>query len=135
MEYEIMRVCDAGRRVEKHLRWAGRSRGTLSIQQEHDGIRRRTVLVARLRPGVGQRVIPPLFDVVLIGSTGVRWTLTGVERIEAAPLGREHAVGQTWIVEPAAVPDLMAVELKWSQACGRVHELEQQLLRLNPPKD
>ncbi len=129
-----MRVCDAGRRIEKHLRWASRTRGTLSIQQEHDGVRRRAVLVARLHPGTGQRAIPPLFDVALIGAKGTSWTLTGVERIQVAPLGREHAVGQTWLVEAAAVGDLIALEQKWSAACGRVHELEQQLKRLSPPE-
>ena len=132
MEYEVQRVCDAGRRVEPQLRVAGRTRGAVRIQQEHDGVRHRAVLVARLQPAPGHRAIPPLFDVTLIGSAGARWTITGVERIDAGPLAREHSVGQTWLLEPAVVQDLIDIETKWSQACRRVHELEQQLARLSP---
>ena len=130
-----MRVCDGGRRLEKHVRVATRTKGNLSIRQENDGIRHRTILVARLHPGSGQREIPALFDVTLLASTGERWILTGHERIQSGPLAHEYAVVQTWVIEPAAVQDLIDVELKWSRACGRVHELERELQRLTPSDD
>jgi hypothetical protein len=70
----------------------------------------------------------------LIASTGERWILTGHERIQSGPLGHEYAVAQTWILEPAAVQDLIDVEFKWSQAVGKVSELETQLEHLSRPK-
>ena len=129
-----MRVCDGGRRQEKHVRIAGRTRGRLSIAQEADAVRRRSILVARVQPAMGCRVIPALYDVVLIASTGERWVLTGHERIQSGPLAHEYAVAQTWILEPAAVQDLIDVEFKWSQAQGKVSELERQLRGLAEPK-
>ena len=98
-----MRVCDGGRRQEKHVRIAGRTRGRLSVGQEADAVRHRSLLVARVHPAAGFRAIPALYDVVLIASTGERWILTGHERIQSGPLAHEYAVAQTWILEPAVV--------------------------------
>lgn len=107
VEHLVQRVLDGGRVVEKHLRLAGMVRGSLRITQEDDAVRHRTVLVARLASsGVGKS-IPPLYDVVVLASTGETWTLAGFERIEAGPLRQLHFVAQSWIVEPAAVQDLI----------------------------
>jgi hypothetical protein len=130
MEFEIMRVCDGGRRVEKHVRLAGRTRGSLSIVQEADQTRRRAVLVARLAPAGGQRAVPPLYDVVLVGTSGDRWILSGFERIEAGPLRLEHALGQTWVVEPVAVQDLIEAERRWIDAVRDANELRERLTAL-----
>jgi hypothetical protein len=56
----------------------------------------------------------------------------GVERIEAEPLAREVAVGQTWIVEPAPAQDLLDAEQKWRDAVREVNVLRKQL-RVLPP--
>ena len=126
-----MRVCDGGRRVEKHVRIASRTRGSLTVRQEADGLRRRAVLVARLAPAIGHRAVPPLCDVALIGTAGDRWILSGFERIEAGPLAREYAVGQTWVVEPVIVQDLIDAETRWSHAVREVQALREQLQALS----
>lgn len=122
-----MRVCDGGRRVEKHVRIASRSRGSIRIQQEDDSTRHRAVLVARLAPAAGHRAIPALYDVTLIGTSGDRWVFGGFERIEAGPLAREYAVGQTWIIEPVVVQDLIDVEVRWTHALREASELRERL--------
>jgi hypothetical protein len=127
VDYFVQRVLDGGRVIEKHLRVAGMVRGSLTITQEEDSVRHRALLVARLAPQGAGRSIPPLFDVAVVASTGETWTLAGFERIEAGPLRQLHFVAQSWIVEPAAVQDLIDVERKWGAAAGRVHELEQLL--------
>lgn len=63
-----------------------------------------------------------------MASNGESWTLAGYERIEAGPLRHVHFVGQSWIIEPAAVQDLIQAEHKWGAACSRAYELEQQLI-------
>lgn len=113
--------------MEKHLRLAGMARGRLTITQEEDSVRHRTVLVARLSSPGANRGIPPLYDVALLAGTGETWTLAGFERIEAGPLRQLHFVAQSWIVEAAAVQDLIDAERKWAAAAGRVFELEQRL--------
>ena len=44
------------------------------------------------------RPIPPLFDVVLLGTTGESWTLAGFERITSGALQQEFFLGQSWLV-------------------------------------
>jgi hypothetical protein len=127
MQYLVMRVFDGGRRLEKHARLAGRTRGSLAIHQETDNNRRRAILVARLAVDAGQRPAPPLHDVTLIGTSGEAFVLTGIERIEAGPLAREYAVGQTWIVEPVQVQDLLDAEQKWRDSAREVELLREQL--------
>ena len=127
MDYYVMRVCDGGRRVEKHVRLAGRTRGVLSIRQETDPKRHRATLVARLACANSVRSIPPLYDVALIGTSGDSLMLIGVERISAGPLQREYAVGQTWIVEPAIVQDTIDAETKWQAAAREAAELRERL--------
>ena len=85
-----MRTCDGGRVVEQHVRIAGRTRGSITVRQENDRIRHRTILVARLVPASGHRLITPLYDAVLIGTSGERWMLAGSERIITGPLGRRE---------------------------------------------
>ncbi len=117
--------------MAKHVRVAATVRGRLTVAQELDGLRHRTVLVARLVCSSSVKpAVQPLYDVTLVASTGECWTLAGFERIEAGPLRHVHFVGQSWIVEPAAIQDLIDAELKWSTASGRAHALEQQLTNL-----
>jgi hypothetical protein len=117
--------------MEKHVRTAGIVRGRLTVKQEQDSLRHRTVLVARLLSSGGTNSpVHPLYDVTLVASSGESWTLAGFERIEAGPMRHVHLVGQAWIVEPASIQDLIDVERKWSAASGRAHELEQQLISL-----
>jgi hypothetical protein len=73
---------------------------------------------------------PPLHDVTLIGTSGEAFVLTGIERIEAGPLAREYAVGQTWIVEPVQVQDLLDAEQRWSDSAREVELLREQLRTL-----
>jgi hypothetical protein len=130
MEFEVMRVCEGGRKLEKHVRVAGRSRGRISIGQEDDGIRHRAILVARFHPSQGHRPIPALYDVTLIGSTGDTWTLAGFERIEAGPTRFECSVAQTWLLELATVQELIDMGVKWNAAAGEAHELREEIRRL-----
>lgn len=116
--------------MEKHVRIASIVKGKLTVAQEQDSLRHRTVLVARLHTGTARSPIPPLFDVTLVASTGETWTLAGFERIEAGPMRHVHLLGQAWLIEPAAIQDLIDVERRWSVASGRAHELEQQLIGL-----
>ncbi len=125
-----MRTCDGGRVVEQHVRIAGRTRGNITVRQETDNIRHRAILVARLVPASGHRSIAPLYDAVLIGTSGERWMLTGSERIIAGPLAREVSVGQSWIIEPVVVQDLIDVEVKWTNALREANVLRDQLREL-----
>ena len=127
MDYEVMRTCDGGRVVKQHVRIAGRTRGSITVRQETDNIRHRTILVARLVPASGHRPITPLYDAVLIGTSGERWMLAGSERIITGPLGREVSVGQSWIIEPVVVQDLIDVEVKWTNALREANSLREQL--------
>ena len=88
-----MRLYDAGCRVEKHVRQVQRTRGHFMGLTEPF---RRQVLVAQVQPATGYRRIPQLCDAALIG--------------------KECLVGQTWIVEPAYEDDLTASENRWTQA-------------------
>jgi hypothetical protein len=130
LEYEVMRVCDAGRKVEKHLRIAGRTRGTISVKQENDPVRNRAILVARLSPARDHRPIPPLYDVTLVSATSETLTLAGYERVEVGPLRFECAVGQSWLLELAVVQDLIDMGNRWNAASGEAHDLREQLARL-----
>jgi hypothetical protein len=96
-----------------------------------DAVRNRTTLVARLLcAGAGRGPVHPLYDVALIASSGNTWTLAGFERVEAGPLRALHVLGQSWLIEPVVMQELIDVERKWSAAAGRVHDLEQQLISL-----
>jgi hypothetical protein len=131
VEYQVQRLFEGGRVLEKHLRLAGAVRGRLSITQELDTVRNRTTLVARLLcAGAGRGPVHPLYDVALIASSGNTWTLGWFERVEAGPLCSLHVLGQSWLIEPVMIQELMDVERKWSAAAGRVHDLEQQLIKL-----
>jgi len=134
MDFEVRRVCEAGRVVQPHLRDAGRTRGTVSIKQEQDRQRRRSVLVAHLLPKQGFRAIPALHDVQLISSNGETWVLAGVERIETGPMREECSVGQTWLLTLAVVDDLLIAETRWGLASAEAAELRCQLdaLRADP---
>ena len=72
----VTRVFAGGRLLSTAMRWATTTRGKLSISQEEDPVRHRRVLVARLSTGSnGMKVVPPLYDVVVVGCTGEWWTI------------------------------------------------------------
>ena len=48
---------------------------------------------------IGSRVVPPLFDVVLIASTGEVWTLAGYGHVTSGALQQEYFLGQRWLAE------------------------------------
>lgn len=122
---------DGGRVMAKHVRAVNIARGRLTVAREQDTQRHRVVLVARLLcSGSIASPFPPLYDVTLAASNGESWTLAGYERIEAGPLRHVHFVGQSWVIEPAAIHDLIQAERKWGAASGRAHALEQQLIGL-----
>jgi hypothetical protein len=101
--------------MPSHVRNAGTVRGVLSVKQEEDSIRHRTVLVARLSPVSGARPIPPLYDVALVSSTGDVWTLAGYERVQSGALQHEYTLGQSWLVTPAPLEDLRKAEAEWAR--------------------
>lgn len=129
VDYEVQVLLEAGKVSPRHIRAARTFRGSLCIAQEHDATRHRTVLVARLRTPMGSRLVPPLYDVTIVGAAGAVWTFSGYERAETDTL-QPQFFGQAWIVEPASVQDLIDAERKWSMSAGRVHQLEQQLRAL-----
>ena len=53
VEYQVQRVFDGGRVMEKHVRIAGIVSGSITVAQERDNLRHRTVLVARLQCSEG----------------------------------------------------------------------------------
>lgn len=120
-----MRLYDAGVRVQKHVRQVGQTRGTLWMAMETVG--RRTMLVARLQEAPGQRAIPPLYDAALAGLASSSWVVTGHERVEAGPTRAQCLVGQTWLVEPAASSDVIAIEQKWLAAVREANALREEL--------
>lgn len=127
MNYEVMRVCAHGRQLEVHLRNAGRVGGVVTVKQEDDGVRHRSLLVARLAPIRGFDSIPPLYDAVLLQTSGERWVITGLERIASQPLGYEVSVAQTWIIEPVEVQDLIDAEIQWTNAVREANTLRDEL--------
>ena len=103
----VTRLFDGGRVMPHHVRNSGTLRSTLTIKQEDDHIRHRTTLVARFSPKqMGSRVVPPLYDVVLIASTADVWTLAGYERVASGALQKEYFLGQSWVLTPAPLEDL-----------------------------
>ena len=126
MEYLVTRVFDGGRVMPTHVRTSGTIRGSLSVRQEDDRTRNRTTLVARLTPsGGGMRTVPPLYDAVLISSTGAVWTLAGYERVTSGALQQEYSLGQSWIVTPAPLEDLRKAESEWARLATLLSELQQ----------
>jgi len=117
VEYLVTRLFDGGRVMPHHVRNAGTLRGSLTIKQEDDHVRHRTMLVARFTPQlqIGSRVVPPLYDVVLIASTGDVWTLAGYERVTSGALQQEYFLGQSWLVTPAPLEDLRKAEAEWAR--------------------
>lgn len=91
---------------------------------------RNTQMVARLAPIHGFEAIPPLYDAVLLQTSGERWVITGLERIASQPLGHEVSVAQTWIIEPVEVQDLIDVEIKWTNAVREANALRDELAAL-----
>jgi hypothetical protein len=65
-----------------------------------------------------------------VGTSSDCWVFTGHERIEAGPMREECLVGQPWLVEPAAIQDLIDVSNKWNRAAGEAHELREEIKRL-----
>jgi hypothetical protein len=125
VEYLVMRLYEGGVRVEKRVRQVKQCRGHLSISIEKNG--RRSLLVARLQPAVGQSAIPPLFEAALLGTSSECWVLSGHERVEAGPLRKECLLGQTWLVEPAYGDDLIRAEQNWTLALLEAGKLREQL--------
>jgi len=119
VEYLVTRVFDGGRVMPTHVRHAGTVRGVLSVKQEDDNIRHRTVLVARLSPVAGARSIPPLYHVVLVSSTGDVLTLAGYERVQSGALQHEYTLGQ----------NLRKGEAEWSRLAQMLAETRSS----NPP--
>jgi hypothetical protein len=135
LEFVVERVCDGGKKMSKHMRFAKRVRGSITIEQINDPTRRRTVLVATFHPVPRSLGIPPLHDVTLIHGTGECWTLTGHERVHSGPLHDEMSFTQTWRLEMAAVQDIIDMGNKWNAAAGEAHELREQLARLTRSAD
>lgn len=127
MEFRVLRLYDGGVRVEKHVREAGQTCGALGIKTENIGASKRPILVARLTVRFGQRSIPALYEVQCIGTSGESIALSGHERIEAGPMRKECLVGQTWLLEPAPVQDLMDAEAKWLRAVREANELRERV--------
>jgi len=74
---------------------------------------------------MGMRTVPPLFDVVLLGSTGDSWTLAGYERITSGALQQEFFLGQSWVVNPALPEDLRKAENEWAGLAPLLAEVRQ----------
>ena len=126
MEYLVTRVFDGGRPMPAHVRTSNTVRGALSVRQEQDKSRNRTTLVARLTViGGGMHKVPPLYDAVLISSTGAMSTLAGYERITSGALQQEYSLGQSWIIVPAPLEDLRKAENEWARLAALLAEVQQ----------
>ena len=123
MDYLVMRVCDGGKPLTRHMRIATEARGSLRIAQERAGRSKRVVLVARLVPMGAHRPIPALFDVSLVKMEGEYWTLSGYELVTAGVVRHDVAVGQAWIVRPAQVDDLIVAERKVNELAERLEAM------------
>jgi len=89
-------------------------------------VRHRRVLVARLSTGSnGMKVVPPLYDVVVVGCTGEWWTIAGHERVISGPIGEEYALGQSWLIQPAQSEDLAKAEAEWRRLAEELHVLRE----------
>ena len=115
MDYLVTRLFDGGRVVPHHVRHANTVRGILTVKQEEDSVRHRAALVARVSGPSIVRPVPPLYDVILIASTGAVWTLSGYERIQSGTLQHEYTLGQSWLVTPAPLEDLRKAEAEWAR--------------------
>ena len=128
MFHIVTRLFDGGVRMSKLVRISKRSTGVFRVGLETIG--RRNTLVARLLPNAGDRAIPALFDVQLIGTSNACWVLVGHERTPEGPMNHEKLLGQTWLVESSTQTDIMAIEEKWTLAAIEASELRAQLQAL-----
>lgn len=129
MEYLITRVYRDGRPLPPHLRHATTVRGALTVRQEHDPVRHRYTLIARVVSVREGQAPAPLYDAALVASTGGVLALTGIERVADGSLAVERCYAQSWLIEPAALEDLIRAEREWSKASARVAELEAMIKR------
>lgn len=85
--------------------------------------------MARLSTGstgsTGMKVVPPLYDVVVVGCTGEWWTIAGHERVISAPIGEEYVLGQSWLIQPAQCEDLAKAEGEWRRLAEELHVLRE----------
>lgn len=108
-------------------------RGRVSIREEHDPERHRTVRVARFEPcgaAPAAVVLPPLFDAEVLACTGEWMSVAGFERVAAGPLQDPTWFAQSWWLVPAPLEDLLTAESRINRLSGRVAELEVELERL-----
>ncbi len=125
MDYLVTRIFDGGRVMPNHVRHSNTVRGVLSVRQEQDTVRHRTVLVARLAPAVNaMKPVPPLYDATLVSSTGDVWTLAGYERVLSGALQQEYSLGQSWIITPAPLEDLRKAETEWVRLAELLSEAQ-----------
>ena len=112
------------------MRWATTTRGKLWISQEEDPVRHRHVLVARPSAGSnGMKVVPPLYDVVVLGCTSEWWTIAGHERVISGPIGEEYVLGQSWLIQPAQCEDLAKAEAEWRRLAEELHVLREKVAK------
>ena len=126
----VTRVFAGGRLLSTAMRRATTTRGKLSISQEEDPVRHRRVLVARLSTGSnGMKVVPPLYDVAVVGCTGEWWTIAGHERVISGPIGEEYVLGQSWLIQPAQCEDLAKAEAEWRRLAEELHVLRERVAK------
>jgi hypothetical protein len=85
---------------------------------------RRSLLASRAPASACERCCP-LFDVVLLGTTGDSWTLAGYERSTSGALQQEFFLGQNWLVTPAPLEELRNAENEWARLSKLLAEVQQ----------
>ena len=101
-----------------HVRNGGQTRGRIEVKQEQDPTRSRYVLVARFHATAGHRTISNLYDAALVAALGDVWVLAGIERVVGGPMSLEHSLGQSWIITPAPIEDLIRAEAEINRLSG-----------------
>ncbi len=99
--------------------------GTLCVKDLRDADRNRHTRVAEVRNAcTGVLAMPALNDVVLVGSFGESWTLSGFEKVTAGPLAETYFMAQAWLVTPGPQTELEAAERKLAQLYRELAELK-----------
>ena len=102
MKFSVITMRRDGIRIDRRdLFNQPRHRGDLRVEQHTDDLLGRASYVARLidpSAPIASDVLPPLYDVRLVGMSQLAFVLAGIERQTGRAFVRE--LGQSWLIQP-----------------------------------
>ncbi len=128
MEYVIGRLYADGVRMPYHVQRSASTLGTLTMtKMPGEAAIRGAGLVISLRPVGDCKATPDLCDARLLGALGQSWVLGGYEETPGGPVARARRCWQVWLVEPAAIEDLIRTGYRLEDAMRALHKAQERL--------